>query len=368
MTSTVIQQRLLNHHLSAPPLPGPAAVVGQLGAVQAQDFAGALWAVAQRCGIPSQSEVAAAVSAGALLRTHVLRPTWHLVAPRDLRWMLALTGPRVIAGSAGRRRALELNAGVFGRCRQALVEALTGGVAMTRPETAAVLEAAGIRLDGQRLVHILMDAELAGVICSGPMMGKKHTHVLLDEWVAPAPMLQPEEAAAELATRYFSSHGPAQLSDFTWWSSLTAGQARKGIEGAGDRLCAIEQDGRKMWTAPGVSSRRISTPMVRLLPNYDEYVVAYRDRSDFYDKALDPQALRGGVMANIVAVDGRAVGHWSQSARARGVGLSVVPWSDWSARTWDALDVERQKLSQHLGVPVVMEPGRASQAYPGRRS
>ena len=354
----LVGQRLLNQHLAGAPLAGPAEVVRHLGAVQSQDFPGALWAIAQRCGNPAQSEVAAALTSGAIIRTHVLRPTWHFVAPEDLRWMLALTGPRVMSGSAGRHRELELDAEVFSRSRRALERTLAGGVAATRAEVAAALETAGIAIDGQRLVHILLHAEMGGVICSGPLVGKKQTHVLVEEWVAAAPVLAPDEAAVELAVRYFSSHGPALVSDFTWWSSLTVAQARRAIDGAAQRLVSVDVGGRTMWTSPTTPAGRVASPLVRLLPNFDEYVVAYRDRTDFYDPALDPQTLRGGVMANIVAVDGTAVGNWTRRPKARSVELAVQPWIAFTEAAWDAVETEADRLGRHLQLPVTLMRGR----------
>jgi hypothetical protein len=345
-------RRLRNQHLAGRGLAQPADVVRHLAAVQSQDYRGAIWALAQRCGLPTAAAVEAAVASGAILRTHVLRPTWHFVVAEDIRWMLALTAPRVIAGNAGRYRELGLDQQTFKRSRSALEKALAGGVAMTRAEAAGVLSAAGLRLDAQRLPHLLGEAELGGVICSGPPVGKTQTFALLEERVPPVPALDSDAAAAELATRYFVSHGPARIADFTWWSSLTVAQTRRAIESAGARLATDMVDGRPVWFAPDEPRSRVASPFVRLLPNYDEYVVAYRERTEYYDCTLDPVVFRGGVMANIVALDGRAVGNWRRQPKGRSVELVVESWLDFDDTVWDAVATEVGKLERHLEQPV----------------
>jgi len=356
---SVAMRRLRTQHLLGPPLPGPADVVRHLGAVQAQDQAGAVWAIAQRCGVPTATAVGEALASGAILRTHILRPTWHLVCPEDIRWMLALTGPRVMAGSAARHRELGLDDATFSRTRPALESALSGGRALTRPDVAAVLTGAGIDIGGQRLAHLLGQAELAGVICSGPPEGKHPTHALLEERVPPAPVMGQDEALAELAVRYFSSHGPARLVDFTWWSSLTSAQARRGIEAAGDRLATEVVAGKPLWFSPIEPAGRDSSPRVRLLPNYDEYFVAYRDRGEFYDPTLDPIPVRGGVFANVVIVDGWVAGTWRRRQLARRIEVTIQPWTAWTSKVWDAVMPECAKLERHLGLPVTLASNAA---------
>jgi Winged helix DNA-binding domain len=354
----IAKRRLRNQYLAGPGLDGPAEVVRHLGAVQAQDYRGAMWAIAQRCGQRTAAGIETVVAAGSVLRTHVLRPTWHFVAAADIRWMLALTGPRVLAGTAARHRELELDRATFARSHAALESSLAGGMAMTRAEVAATLTAEGVRLDGQRLVHILLEAELAGLICSGPPLGRAQTHVLLEERIPPAPAMEPDEAAAELATRYFVSHGPARLDDFTWWSSLTVAQARRGIEAAGERLATELVDGRPIWFSPTEPAGTTSSPLVRLLPNYDEYLVAYRERADYYDRALDPLVFRDGVMANVVTVDGRAVGNWSRRPKGHAIDVVVEPWVEFDDATWDLIAAEVENLERHLECPAVLEPRR----------
>ena len=175
----------------------------------------------------------AAFDAGRILRTHLLRPTWHFVLPEDIRWLLTATAPRVKARDARRYAQLGLDASTQRRSAKALAAALRGGNQLTRAEAAAVLTAAGIGVDGQRLPYLLMHAELDALICSGPRRGKQHTYVLLEERAPDARDLPRDEALAELARRYFRSHGPATAKDFAGWATLTLAEARAAIEAAG---------------------------------------------------------------------------------------------------------------------------------------
>nr|MDQ6908888.1 winged helix DNA-binding domain-containing protein [Chloroflexota bacterium] len=222
--------RLHNHHIAGTKLAAPDAVVRWLGAVQSQDYAGAKWAVGQRMHDTTDAALDQAFADGAILRTHVMRPTWHFVAPADIRWLLALTAPRVNATNAYHYRKHGLNDATFARSNAALTNALRGGAQRTRTELASVLQQAGIATNDLRLGLIMMRAELDGVVCSGARRGKQFTYALLDERAPPAETLARDEALAELTRRYMTSHGPATVQDFVWWSGLTMTDAKAGLE------------------------------------------------------------------------------------------------------------------------------------------
>ena len=286
-----------------------------LGAVQAQDYAGAKWALGLRMQRPRDADIEAAFSDGTILRTHVMRPTWHFVAPEDIRWMLALTAPRVSAAMAPYNRRLELDATVFRRSQRAMVRALRGGRQLTRQELKVVLVQAGVHADGvQRLAHIVMQAELDAVICSGARRGKQFTYALLDERVPMARARSHDDSIAELARRYFNSHGPAQLHDFAWWSGLSVADARAGLAAVDRELARETIDGRTYWFRSSV--RTVATPRTAyLLPLFDEYLIAYKDRS----AALDPSRWTRGASRDPfsapVVVDGQVVGGWKRIQR-----------------------------------------------------
>jgi hypothetical protein len=238
----IARQRLVRQQLVSPTLTHVADVVRVLGAVQAQDYAGAKWAMGQRAIGVTDADVDRAFDAGAIIRTHVLRPTWHFVAPDDLRWMLALTAPRVSAAMGYYNRLLGLDRAVFRKSNETLTRALRDGRQRTRRELVSALTGAGVKVPtGQHAAHLLMQAELDGVICSGARRGKQHTYALLDERVPPAHTLERDEALAELTRRYFATRGPATLRDFSWWSGLTMADARRGAEAVGPFLQRLSE-------------------------------------------------------------------------------------------------------------------------------
>jgi len=313
--------RLRNQRLVGERFTTPEEVVRWLGAVQAQDYAGAKWAVAQRAADCGEADVEQACRDGRILRTHVLRPTWHFVLPEDIRWMLALTGPQVRARMATYNRQLSLDEGTFRSAQTVLAKALAGGQALTREELGQALAAAGIEASGPRLGHIMMRAEVDALVVSGPRRGKLSTYTLLDERAPRGRVLGRDEALAELAGRYFASHGPALTADFAWWSGLTMGDARRGIEAAAPRLASVAIDDKTFWFVPGAAAAKArGRGAVHLLSNYDELVVAYRDHA----ASLAPGVAgmlrsRPDAVANhLVTVDGRVVGGWRR-LEAKGV-------------------------------------------------
>src|SRR3982074_2843339 len=233
----ILQLRLANQHLSQQCATEPRPMVAHLGAVQSQDYPAALWALGLRLAQATRASLECAFNNGAILRTHVLRPTWHFVAPEDIRWMLALTAPRIKRGMASRDRELGLNDELVAQTNTIIARALEGGQQLTRPEIGAALQAAGVAVaDGSVLSHLVSRAELDGVVCSGALRGKQHTHALLEERVPRTRVLERDEAVAELVGRYFASHGPATLNDFAWWSGLTVVDGRRGLEAHGSQF------------------------------------------------------------------------------------------------------------------------------------
>src|SRR5688500_17522208 len=267
--------RLHNQGLSDARFTRPQDAVRWLVAVQAQDYAGAKWALALRMRRATDAAVERAFAAGAILRTHVMRPTWHFVTPADIRWLLALTGPRVQQRMAPYNRHFELDARTFARGLKVFERALRDHQYLTRIELSERLADAGMPMTGQRLAHLTMEAELEGVVCSGPRRGKKFTYALLAERAPDAPRLSRDEALAALTRRFFKSHGPATVRDFVWWSGLTTADARRGLEINTARREEI--DGRIYWTIGPPPLAATRDHRVHLLPIYDEYIVAYRD-------------------------------------------------------------------------------------------
>jgi hypothetical protein len=325
MAIDLAQLRLRNQRLGGVPLATPEAVVGWLGAVQAQEYFDSKWALALRLRRTTDAAIERALDAGTILRTHVMRPTWHFVTAADIRWMLLLTAPRIARAMASYNRGLELDAAVFQKSEKAIARALRGGVQLTRQELRVVLQRAGIRADGvQRLAHLVMQAEIDAVVCSGARRANQSTYALLDERVPSSRTLPREEALAELARRYFTSHGPAQLHDFAWWSGLTVGDARAGLEMAQRALDSAVVHGRTYWFSTPVRALTAPRP-AHLLGLYDEYLIAYKDRSAALDPARRKQIAGWDPFNAPVIVGGKVVGGWKKKASGTSLAVTVTP-------------------------------------------
>ena len=276
---------------------------------------------------PADAAIESAFAAGTILRTHVLRPTWHFVSAADIGWMLALTAPRVCRRMAPYNRHLELDATVFRRSQQVIARALRGDVQLTRPELRAVLQREGINAGSiQRLAHIVMQAELDRLICSGRPRGKQFTYALFDDRVPPARPLSRDQALAELTRRYFISHGPAQLQDFAWWSGLTVADARAGLEMVERDIARDHVGGKTYWFSPSVGrpSRRRTA---YLLPLYDEYLIAYKDRSAALDTARWKRNVSRDPFSAPIVVDGRVVGGWNKTIINQRIVVTLTPFT-----------------------------------------
>ena len=342
--------RVAQQSLASPRFDDPAALVAWMGAVQAQDVAGARWAIGMRLRSATDAALLAACDEGRLLRTHVLRPTWHLVAPQDIRWLLALTAPRVHVANGFSYRTHGLDARRLARGADVIGRALQGHRHLTRTELGEQLRAARLPHAGSALAHVVMFAELEGLICSGPMRGRQFTYALIDERVPPAAPLAPDEAVGELARRYFTSHGPATLRDFVWWSGLTTVQARRGIAVAGRTLERRECDGREHWLAADAPVSAARPSPVFLLPNYDEFLIAYRDRQ--WTTRAGTKAAAYGPASSLphqLLVSGRVEGAWRRRERADAIEITIECWRRLTRPERQALAGQARRLEAFAG-------------------
>lgn len=307
---SIVHQRLANQRVTVNGQRDPAKLVSWLGAVQAQEFGPAKWGLGLRLppGI-TDAKIQRAFDAGRILRTHVMRPTWHFVTPADIRWMLELTGGSVHRRMATYDRQLGLDASIFRRAARVCERALRDGNFLTRTELGKHLADAGLPGSGWALGHIALYVEAEGVICSGPRRGKQSTYALLAERAPNAVRLPREEALGELARRYFRSHGPATLRDFVWWSGLPTPDAKRGLEMT--RAREVKLDNKSYWSlgTDNGSSRR---QLAHLLPVYDEYLVAYRDRVVVPHGPAKVRSRAGGYVRfqHALVIGGQVAGTW----------------------------------------------------------
>ncbi len=351
----LLGQRLFAQSLTAPhPPPQAADVVRRLVAVQSQDIPAAAWAIAQRCAEPRPGSLADALATGAVIRTHVLRPTWHYVSRDDLRPLLRLTGPRVAQAAAPYFRQFGLDAAEFGRIESVLRSELSGR-AVSRGEIVRLLAAAGVDLtDSVRTAHVLLGAEISGVLCGGPPNADRHTYALVDDRVPP----QSGEAlptAADLAGRYIRGHGPATAADFAWWSGLTSQSAKSALTAAcspafaGAELITAELGGRTYFVDP--RSPAADPAGVFLLPNYDEYMIAFARRDELYPAGWAPPAVArdNPVFRHLVLSDGRMVGTWRRTLAAASVVVEVTMLAAIRRSTRVALEEAADRYAAFLG-------------------
>lgn len=357
--SEIAHRRLRNQGLTKVIFNDAADIVTQLGAVQAQDYAGAKWALAQRLKNTTDLAMDNAFNDGSILRTHLMRPTWHFVSPADIRWLLKLTAPRVHQFSAYMYRQSGLDKALFNKSNRTLEKALRDGKQLTRTELASVLDKAGIPADGFRLGYLMMYAELEGLICSGARRGKQFTYALLEERVPPAKALTRDESLAELTKRYFTTRGPATVNDFSWWSGLTVSNSKRGVDMVVPRLVSEAMNGQTYWFVESRSPEKIKSPAVHLLPNYDEYFIGFRDRSAIGDvaegagfKANDP-----AFIAHVIILDGQVVGGWKRTLNRDLVTVEVNSIVRLSEPQKRAIDAAAERFGKFLGLPVKLTGG-----------
>jgi hypothetical protein len=359
----VARLRLRNQRVTGEHLKTHAEVVAWLGCVQSQEISLAKWSLGIRlAGTPHDADVDAALSSGEIIRTHILRPTWHYVAPADIRWIMRLTAPRVLAASAGRMRQLGLDDKQIARAGDVMARALEGNKQSTRLELQAALEHAGLNPEGQRVAYIVMAAEKALLLGSGPVRDGKQTYALLDEWVPPtAADREPfdrDAALARLTLRYFTSHGPATIGDFVWWSSLTTADTKRGIEMNGSAVEELDVAGERFWWAGdrGGSADPPVSPTVRLMQAYDEYVVAYKSPRTPINVAglASPAVLQRPPFYHAIFVDTQLVGFWRRLTAKQGFTIDRVMLRDLNSAEQSALEAEVGRYSDFVERPVTL--------------
>ena len=353
--SRIAQLRLQRLRIAGMKFESPEKVVSWFGAMQAQDYAAALWAIGLRTHGATLESVEQAIAERRIVRTWPMRGTLHFVAAEDVRWMSALMTPRVIAASKGRLlREFELDDAVFAHSRKVLVTALRDRQRLTRGEVYETLESAGIATGRQRGLHITGQLAQEGLLCLGPRADKQPTFVLLDEWIPSGRPMEREQALAELARRYFHSHGPATLQDFAWWSGLTVKDVQLGIELVADDL-AQEIIGGRLYLHSGEedASKNVAVGDPHLLPSFDEYLVAYKDRSEAVEARFSSRVVGiNGLFNASIVIEGCIVGTWKRSIDQNGIGLELSPFRVLLKKELKALGNIARRYGEFMGLPV----------------
>jgi hypothetical protein len=351
----ILRRRLENHGIARASFRKPQDVVAWFGAVQAQDYLGSLWAIGLRTQRATEARVESAEAQRAIIRTWPMRGTLHFVTPADARWMIKLLAPRVLSRNAARlKREVDVDASVVARSRDIVERALEGGKRLERAAIYAALEARKVRTANSRGLHIVFWLAMEGTLCMAGRSGKQHTFALLEEWIPKFRHLARDEALAALAHRYFTSHGPATTRDFAWWAGITAKDAQAAVDDAKPSLAhEVIDDVTYWWNEPPRSLRRDTVAakagsQVRLLPAFDEYMVAYKNRSMLSSDPKRPSKM--SLLNPAVLVDGRLVGSWKRDIVKRSVSIETRLWRPLSRTEHAALQEEANRFAAFLGL------------------
>ena len=349
--SIILQNRLINQQLAEPLFTKPADLVAWFGAMQAQDYAAAKWAVGLRLPDATDTSIEQAIADKSIIRTWALRGTLHLIAAEDLRWLLTLVRHRLQLICGTHYRKLDLNETVLAKSKIAMERALAGGQQLTRPELKTALDQAGILTHDLRLNFLLGNAAFDGLICFGNRRGKEFTFTLLDEWSPVTNTLERDEALTRLIIRYFTSHGPATLADFVWWSGLTITEAKEGLALAKSALLSEVINGQTYWMASSTSPLRNLPPTVHLLLSFDEYLVAYKDRAAALGTLEFSQIVSAGngIFSPVIVVDGRVVGTWKRTLKKDAVSIETSLFFQLSDEQLQAVSLVSSQYSAFLG-------------------
>ena len=343
----VAQLRMAGQHVVGKGFATATDAVAWLTCVQAQDFGGALTSVALRVRDGSRGGVEAALDSGAVVRSWPMRGTLHFVPARDLRWLLDLGAPRIVAATAKRRRDLDISDSDIDIVRACTQEALAGGVALERTDLLSRWNAAGQPTTGQRGSHLISHLAMTGVICHGPVRNGRQCIVLVDDWIPAARRLgrdlDRDQALGEWALRYFRSHGPATVKDFTWWTKLRATDVKAAVALARPGLESLHVEGDEHLMDPATPDRLAAAGRevrrVVLLPGFDEFVLGYADRTAALAAEFSPRVCPGGngMFLGTVVDGGRIVGTWRRTGSSPRQAIEATPFSTFSQRVRAAL-------------------------------
>lgn len=343
-----------------PKLRSVKQIASWFGAMQAQDLASGKWSFGVRLPRKSAQDIDAAIERGDVLRTWPMRGTIHFIPAEDAQWLLKTTGVKALARAAARRAHLGLEESTVNRAADILGKALVGGRRFTRAEVLECFRRKDLKLEGQHAYHTLWYVSQIGVTCIGPNAGTEQTFVLLSDWARKQRTLSPDQALAELALRYFRSHGPVTQQDFMGWTGLSAAEAKRGIAMVERQLVALPWEGKTLLMSRSVfettttDSEVDATPMVRVLPGFDEYLLGIKDRSLAVPAAYKDRIIPGGngIFMPTLVVDGVVVGTWKRTVKKREVLVEPMPFRNLTRPVRGAFEEAFAAYGQYLGVGV----------------
>lgn len=348
--SFIRNQRLKNQQLTETTFSEPEKLVRHFGAMQAQDYAMAKWAIGLRTA-KTEKEIENSINEGKIIRTHILRPTWHFVAAEDIYWMLELTAPSLkrLITSAAVKMGLEDSLNAYTKKLQKL---LSNNNHLTREEIMLELGIKTGLANNISPVIIMMNAELEGIVCSGIMRGKKFTYALLEERVKITNKISQDEALAKLASKYFKSHGPATINDFSWWSGLSLTNSRLALELIKPKLASFQIHGNTYWFYESTVSNKDDV-FVHLLPAFDEFLISYKDRTASIALEHQPLAFtKNGIFNPVIAINGKIEATWKRSIKKETVKIEINPINSFEKNTSELIINTTKIFGDFLGLKV----------------
>jgi hypothetical protein len=353
----ILRQRLHNQQLTDPEFETPGDIVRHLGAVQAQDYFGSLWAIGQRLENADEACIEKAVADKSIVRSWPMRGTLHYVPSEDLRWMLKLLSPKILAKGAKNYRDAGLDSATFRKSAKIMERVLRDGNQLTRNELYEHFEKAKISTKDIRGLHMLGHAALEGLICLGPRKGKQPTFTLVDEWLPSSMSLNRDESIEKITLKYFKGHCPATLHDFAWWSGLSLTEARKGIDMIRDLLAEEIVDDQSYWCMRTNTAVNEIPKTVFLLPTYDEYIVGYEDRSELVhpDYKSTSGQKKEIVFSSTVVFKGQVIGIWKRTLKKENVLIEITPLTKFTKIQQGAVATVAKKYGKFLGSKVELK-------------
>ena len=349
-SSDIGKIRLESHQLCATRLKTAQDMVSWFGAVQGQEYAQTKWGLGLRLPHLTDTDIEKELNEGKILRTHLLRPTWHFVSSDDIQWLLMLTAPRVNAANTYMYRKLELNDMIFNKCNDILTKLLQGNKRFTRIEINEEFRKNKINAQGHRLSYIMMRSELDGIICSGPRQGNQFTYAFLADRIKIENRFSKEEALAELTTRYFKSRGPATIKDFSTWSGLTLKECKNGLKAVESNFEREVIDDNEYYFSNDISSNKNSYHDIYLLPIYDEFIMGYKDRSTILEYKNSLKNIPLFHYDCMIVFDGQIIGTWKRTLTKKTIDIEYVFFSPLNKNQENAFHIAIHRLEEYLNM------------------
>ncbi len=348
----LLQHRIYNQQLHRPEAYSPEALVAHMGAIQAQDYAMAKWAIGLRMQDPGEQPIEDAINSGGIIRLHVVRPTWHFVTIENVRWMMELSAPSIQKAARYIDQQTGLTTAIYTKARKVLEKELEGED-LTKEELLERLALRGIKVDNLLATQLLIRAETEMIICSGKRKGRRFTYTLFDKRVPPAAAISREEALAKLAMLYFKTRGPATIKDFAWWSGLAVTDATKGWKLIEKQLMAVTVNGTTYWTFDGKTPALTTMPHSFLLPPYDELTVSYSEsRGLLYDG--DGALVGNGIFRPVMMEKQKLTGIWKRTEKKQGIELDFSFLPQHPGKPSRHLLGSVRLFEQHTGKPAIL--------------